>query len=113
MARLYSNENFPFPAVEELRRLGHEVTTIQETGTAGAAATDDEVLRFATAERRALLTMNRRHFVRRHMLSQDHAGIIVCTFDPDFVSQARRIHARIAAAPTLTGQLIRVNRPRR
>lgn len=24
MARLYSNENFPFPAVEELRRLGHD-----------------------------------------------------------------------------------------
>jgi len=28
MARLYSNENFPFPAVEELRCLGHDVMTI-------------------------------------------------------------------------------------
>jgi hypothetical protein len=27
MARLYSNENFPLPVVEELRRLGHEVLT--------------------------------------------------------------------------------------
>ena len=25
MARLYANENFPFPVVEELRRLGHNV----------------------------------------------------------------------------------------
>jgi len=34
MARLYSNENFPLPVVEELRRLGHDVLTIQETGKA-------------------------------------------------------------------------------
>ena len=32
MARLYDNENFPFPVVEELRRLGHDVATVQETG---------------------------------------------------------------------------------
>ena len=33
MARFYSNENFPLPVVEEgLRRLGHDVLTIQETG---------------------------------------------------------------------------------
>ena len=32
MVRLYSNENFPFPVVQELRRLGHDITTVQETG---------------------------------------------------------------------------------
>lgn len=31
-ARFYANENFPLPVVEELRRLGHDVLTIQETG---------------------------------------------------------------------------------
>lgn len=30
MARLYANENFPLPVVEALRRLGHDVLTIQE-----------------------------------------------------------------------------------
>lgn len=30
MARLYANENFPLPAVEELRRLGHDVLTTYE-----------------------------------------------------------------------------------
>jgi len=30
MARLYADENFPFPAVEELRRLGHDVLTSYE-----------------------------------------------------------------------------------
>jgi len=37
VARMYSNENFPLPVVEELRRLGHDVLTIQETGKAGQA----------------------------------------------------------------------------
>ncbi len=44
MARFYSNENFPLPVVEELRRLGHDVLTIQETGKAGQAVTDEMVL---------------------------------------------------------------------
>ena len=41
MARLYSNENFPLPVVEELRRLGHSVLTIQETGKANQAVPDE------------------------------------------------------------------------
>jgi hypothetical protein len=40
MARLYANENFPFPAVVELRRLGHDVLTVSETGKAGQAVPD-------------------------------------------------------------------------
>lgn len=32
MARIYSNENFPLPVVKQLRQLGHDVLTIQETG---------------------------------------------------------------------------------
>ena len=66
MAHLYSNENFPLPAVEELRRLGHDVMTIQETGKAGQAMPDEAVLAFAWEEGRALLTLNRKHFVRLH-----------------------------------------------
>ena len=59
MARLYSNENFPLPVVEALRRLGHDVLTIQETGQAGRATSDETVLAFARKEGRALLTFNR------------------------------------------------------
>ncbi|MCH8963229.1 MAG: DUF5615 family PIN-like protein, partial [Bacteroidetes bacterium] len=43
MARLYANENFPLPVVEELRRLGHHVLTIQETGKAEQAIPDEAV----------------------------------------------------------------------
>jgi len=112
MARLYANENFPLPVVQELRRLGHEVVTTQESGMAGQAMPDDEVMAFAGAENRTLLTMNRRHFILLHRKNPEHAGIIVCTFDPDFAMQAQRIDAAIRSVGHLAGQLTRVNRPR-
>jgi hypothetical protein len=111
MARLYSNENFPLPAVEKLRALGHDVLTIQETGKADQAMPDDKVLEFAAAESRAVLTLNRRHFIRLHQENPKHAGIIVCTVDADFAGQAERIHQAIGGQSSLGGQLIRVNRP--
>ncbi len=111
MARLYANENFPLPVVQALRRLGHDVLTVQEAGKAEQAVEDKDVLLFAPAESRAVLTINRKHFVRLHQEVQSHAGIIVCTFDADFERQAGQIHQAVAAQPELTGQLLRVNRP--
>ena len=97
MAKLYSNENFPLPVVEELRRLGHDILTIQETGKAEQSFPDEAVLSFAAENERAVLTINRKHFVRLHKKQPNHQGIIVCSFDPDFISQAKRIHASIKA----------------
>lgn len=111
MALLYSNENFPMPVVEELRRLGHDVVSIQERGRANEGTPDDEVLSLAIGEERAVLTINRKDFMRLHRKSDQHAGIIVCTYDPDYPAQAARIHAAIDVCPDLHGQLIRVNRP--
>jgi len=110
MARLYSNENFPLPVVEELRRFGHDVLTIQETGRANQALADEAVLDFAWSEQRMVLTLNRRHFVRLHENRPDHSGVIVCTYDPDFAALARRIHLVIEASSTAAGQLLRINR---
>ena len=110
MAMLYSNENFPRPVVEELRRLGHDVLTVLEAGKAEQAIADDEVLAFSVSQGRALLTLNRKHFIRLHRLQPLHAGIVICTFDPDFVGQATRIHATLSSQPELAGQLLRVNR---
>src|SRR5918912_4238193 len=81
MAVLYANENFPLPVVEELRQLGHDVLTTYESGRAGTAIPDDEVLAYSVAEKRILLTINRKHFIRLHRQQPDHIGIIVCTFD--------------------------------
>ena len=113
MARLYANENFPREAVEALRTLGHDVLTILEAGNAGQGISDDEVLRFATAQQRTVITLNRRDFIRLHLRQPEHAGIIVCTQDADTRGQAERIHQAITTIESLTNQLLRVNRPQR
>lgn len=112
MARFYSNENIALPVVIALRRLGHDVLTSLDAGNANAAVPDAEVLAFAAAGGRALLSHNRRHFLQLHLQrAERHAGIILCTFDPDFAGQASRIHAAVASLTDMTDELIRVNRP--
>jgi hypothetical protein len=113
MARLYANENFPLPVVEHLRRLGHDVLTVQETGKAEQAWPDEEVLAFSLAQGRILLTLNRRHFVRLHSAGAPHAGIIACTVDADFNGQAERIHQAVAEPVSWQARMVRINRPPR
>lgn len=110
MAALYANENFPFQVVLYLRQLGHDVLTSQEAGMANRAIPDNDVLTFAIQKERALLTINKRDFIRLHQLSSDHFGIIVCSQDPDTESQAERISQAILALPSVDRQLIRIDR---
>ena len=110
MATLYTNENFPFPAAEELRRLGHDVMTVQESGLGGQSVPDRTVLRFAIDQGRCLITLNRRHFVKLHEENPGHPGIIVCTTDSNFVALATRIDATVRGNPSVAGKLMRVNR---
>ena len=91
--------------------MGHGALTIQETGKASQRVTDEQVLALATSENRAVLTINRKHFIRLHREKPQPAGIVVCTFNADFIGQAGRIHAAVASMPEMTGQLLRVNRP--
>ena len=111
MADLYANENFPLPIVAELRKMGHDVLTTVEAGKANQAIPDEEVLEFARLQNRAVLTLNRKHFVRLHESHGAHAGIIVCTVDLDFSAQAARINNLLRAAGNISGKLIRVNLP--
>ena len=111
MARLLADENFPLPAVEELRRLGHDVLTIQEAGKGNQSLSDEEVLSFAVSQNRVVLTLNRKHFIRLHGSQSTHAGIIVCTFDRDFAGQATRIHQALLLLGNVAEQLVRINRP--
>ena len=111
LARLYSNENFPLPVVQALRSLGHDVLTVLEAGHADRSVPDEEVLAFAFQENRILLTHNRKHFIRLHADGRPHAGIIACTVDIDFVSQANRIHDAMAQVSDFRGVLFRVNKP--
>ena len=111
MARLYADEDFPFPVVERLRQLGHDVLTTFEAGQANQAIGDADQLAFATSLGRAILTRNRRHFILLHRRSAQHAGIISITDDPDFDGQASRIDAALGGSSTLASQHVRVNRP--
>lgn len=108
MARLFADEQFPRPAVEHLRSFGHDVLTVQEAGKAGAS--DPEVFAFARANNRAVLTQNRRDFIRLHRSQPDHAGVIICSDDQNFARLAKRTHEAISAEETLQGNLIRVVR---
>jgi len=108
---LYADENFPLRVVEELRRLGHDVLTTLEDGKANQAVTDADLLARATELDRTLVTLNRQDFKRLHLLFPSHAGIIICTEDPDRFGQAERISAAIGEAVTLSGKLVRVYRP--
>jgi predicted nuclease of predicted toxin-antitoxin system len=110
MARLFVDEDVPWAAVDHLRTLGHDVLTVDEVGRKGAA--DADQLAFAAADGRAVVTHNRRHFLRLHRRDDNHAGIIICTRDDaDPIGLAGRIHAAVTAAGALDRRLLRVNRP--
>jgi len=111
MANFYSNENFPLPAVEALRELGHDVLTTEDAGKDNQAIEDDEVLQFASENQRIVLTLNRKHFIKLHRETQTHRGIVVCTYDPNFQALAQRVHNAIVAESDMSGKLVRVNRP--
>ncbi|HEV3021053.1 MAG TPA: DUF5615 family PIN-like protein [Pirellulales bacterium] len=78
--QLYADEDFPFPTVEELRRLGHDVLTAQEDGARRLG--DADLLARAHGLGRALLTHNRRHFEHLHRKGTPHSGIHSATQDP-------------------------------
>ncbi len=84
--------------------------TSSDAGKANDAIPDEAVLRFAIGNGRAVITHNRRDFLRLHGRNPDHEGIIVCTDNPDFPALAAKVHARLHAMESLKGQLLRINR---
>ena len=110
MARLFADENFPYPATEKLRAFGQDVLTIQEAGKDETALADEDVLEYASSLERAVLTLNRKDFIRLHRRSASHGGIIVCTFDLDFDALANRVRLAIKDEKELRGKLIRVKK---
>jgi hypothetical protein len=91
--------------------MGHDVLTVQAAGNANLGIPDEAVLKFAVTDDRAVLTLNRYDFVCLHRSQPNHAGIIVCTNDPDRNRLANRIHQAICTEAYLSGKLIRVVRP--
>ena len=107
----YADENFPLDTVVELRRLGHDVLTAFEDSRANKKISDEKVIERVVKLNRILLTIDRHDFKRLHQINSDHAGVVICTFDADFVGQAGRINVACKGTPEIKGQLIRVYRP--
>src|SRR5437870_9799911 len=108
MAAFFADENFSLDVVRQLRLLGHDVTTVADAKMFGAD--DPAILAFATSAGRAVLTLNRRHFIRLHLQGGTHAGLVVCTHDDPF-ALATRIHQAVQNLSSLTNRLLRINRP--
>ncbi|MCY7377047.1 MAG: DUF5615 family PIN-like protein [Pyrinomonadaceae bacterium] len=106
----YADENFPLDVVTELRNLGNDVLTALEDSRANQKISDEKVLERATELERAVLTINRIDFKRLHQKNKNHAGIVICTFDADFIGQAARIDSACKDLPEIKGQLVRVFR---
>ena len=108
MAELYADEQFPTVVVEKLRNREHDVLTVQDAGKRGDS--EEQVLEFATQQERAVLTINRRDFIRLHQQRNAHAGIIVCKQDHDWQRLAINIDRAIIENAPLRGKLVRVRR---
>jgi hypothetical protein len=109
VARLYTNENFPQPAVDELRRRGHDVVTTRDAGNSNASISDRDVVCYAHSNGRIVVTLNRRDFIKLHKEGLAHSGIVVCTVDVDYVGLAERVDVALASQE-MVGQLVRVER---
>jgi hypothetical protein len=92
---LYADEDFAFPAVEELRVRGHDVLTAQEDGQ--TAMPDAVILARAYSLGRVVLNHNGRHDVRLHHQGAAHIGILTASQDSDHLGPARRIDGTLAS----------------
>jgi predicted nuclease of predicted toxin-antitoxin system len=111
MKRLYADEQYPYPVVKSLLEMGYDVLTVQEAGKANKRIPDDEVLAFATDDSRAVITQNRKDFIKLHRLQPNHGGIVVCTDDRDWDALAERVHVALLEEESLQGKLIRIVKP--
>jgi len=85
--------------------------TCQEAGRAGIGIGDEMVFGDALAMGRILLMQNRDDFKRLHRKGLLHCGIVVCTYDPETESLARRISDAAAEQKASERWLASVIRP--
>ncbi|WP_295619036.1 DUF5615 family PIN-like protein [Chamaesiphon sp. GL140_3_metabinner_50] len=113
MVRLYADENFELPVVKKLREKGYDVLTALEAGNANQGIPDEDVLTFAIAENRAVITLNYNDFKNLHKRDNNHRGIVICISTrckEDRDNLVDRIDIALGNKESLEGELIRVNR---
>jgi predicted nuclease of predicted toxin-antitoxin system len=109
--QFYSNENFPIVMVNLLRAEGHDVLTSYEAGQANQRIPDDQVLRYATATNRILITENRQDFIDLHRNTTNHPGIIIFKSDRDYAGKIKAMTDFLAEdGQSLENRLIRIKK---
>lgn len=78
VSHLLADEQFPVQVVYLLRKKGHDVALCQKysQSRSGDGHSDEQILKWATDEGRAVITRNCKHFVALHSTTKPHAGII-------------------------------------
>ncbi len=107
---LYADEDFSLRAVEELRRLGHDVVAARDDGMLGRP--DEAILARATALGRVVLTHNRDDYNRLHRSGAVHTGILSTSHNRDYIALASLVHAALAGKEPGHWNLL-VNKPSR
>jgi predicted nuclease of predicted toxin-antitoxin system len=109
--QFYSNENFPIVMVHLLRAEGHDVLTSYEAGQANQRIPDDQVLHYATATNRILITENRQDFIDLHRNTTNHPGIIIFKSDRDYAGKIKAMTDFLAEdGQSLENRLIRIKK---
>ena len=68
-------------------------------------------LRYAISLNRAVLTMNRRDFIRLHAQTPQHKGIVICKSSTNWEKIGQAIHNHLSQFETIEKQLIRIKLP--
>jgi predicted nuclease of predicted toxin-antitoxin system len=110
MIKLYANEQFPFDAVIELRKLGYDVLTTHDVSKSGKGIADIEVLSFAISLERAVITFDK-DFFKLHRNNPNHCGIILCTENRNYLQLAQIIHTKLSQISQIEKQLVRITKP--
>jgi predicted nuclease of predicted toxin-antitoxin system len=111
MISLYADEQFPLPVVVRLREKGYDILTVQDAGNANQGIPDEDVLAFATSQNRAVITQNRKDFIRLHNQGLNQAGIVACSKNLDWDEFATEIDRVLLTKDSIAGEVVRVNRP--
>lgn len=109
---LFADANFPVRISNELRRLGYDVLTVQQyqgTSRPNEGLSDADVLAVAVMQKRAVLTLNAKHFRQLHYQThKNHRGIIVSADTSEYRKRAKEIDVVIKRQSPLHGKLIHV-----
>jgi len=93
IASLYFDEDVDVRLAEALRQRGYDVETTREVGLLGVS--DQQQLRYAVSQDRALVTHNIKHFPGIHSewleKSLHHRGIVILIGRPDIGLWLRRM----------------------